>query len=140
MTLNRILIDSSFLYELYNVRADSHKKAREFIEVDDSPQLIPEVILPETTYLFNRKGGERAVIVFLETLEAARPPLVSVTLEDLKRARQIMATYYGAKLDFVDCCIMALSERLNITRVCTFDRRDFSMFRPKHCPFLELLP
>jgi hypothetical protein len=35
---------------------------------------------------------------------------------------------------------MALSERLNITQVCTVDRRDFSMFRPLHCDYLELLP
>ncbi|MBZ0304769.1 MAG: PIN domain-containing protein [Anaerolineae bacterium] len=137
---NSILIDSGFLYELYNKEAAYHEAAREFIRLDKGTRLIPQVILSEVTFLFGRSGGERAVIVFLETLEAARPPLVSVTLEDLKRARQIMATYYGAKLDFVDCCIMALSERLNITRVCTFDRRDFSMFRPKHCPFLELLP
>ncbi len=52
----------------------------------------------------------------------------------------MLRAYPGAKLDFVDCCIMAMSERLNITRVCTFDRRDFSIFRPAHCDYLELLP
>jgi predicted nucleic acid-binding protein len=46
--------------------------------------------------------------------------------------REILRTYPGAKLDFVDCCMMAMSERLNITRVCTFDRRDFLIFRPTH--------
>jgi uncharacterized protein len=51
-----------------------------------------------------------------------------------------MAIYFDAKLDFVDCCIMALSERMNITKVCTFDRRDFGMFPPQHCAYLELLP
>jgi hypothetical protein len=35
---------------------------------------------------------------------------------------------------------MALSERLQITQVCTFDRRDFSIFRPTHYDYLELLP
>ncbi len=51
-----------------------------------------------------------------------------------------MDNYRSAKFDFVDCCIMALTERLNIRQVCTLDRRDFPIFRPKHCPFLELLP
>lgn len=36
--------------------------------------------------------------------------------------------------------IMALTERLGITQVYTFDRRDFSIFRPAHCDFLQLLP
>jgi hypothetical protein len=33
-----------------------------------------------------------------------------------------------------------MAERLNITRACTFDRRDFSIFRPHPCDYLELLP
>ena len=61
-------------------------------------------------------------------------------LADLQRARAIMAAYPEADLDFVDCCLMALSERLKITQICTFDRRDFSIFRPQHCDYLELLP
>jgi predicted nucleic acid-binding protein len=51
-----------------------------------------------------------------------------------------MQTYEDSKLDFVDYCIMALAERLTIMQVCTFDRRDFAMFRPCHCDYLDLLP
>ncbi len=35
---------------------------------------------------------------------------------------------------------MAMTEGLNVTEICTFDRRDFSIFRPTHCDYLELLP
>jgi predicted nucleic acid-binding protein len=66
--------------------------------------------------------------------------LISLTKDDAERATEIMEAYSDARFDFVDCCIMALSERLNITQVCTFDRRDFVIFRPKHCDYLELLP
>jgi predicted nucleic acid-binding protein len=41
---------------------------------------------------------------------------------------------------FVDCCILAIAERLNITRICTFDRRDFQTFATTHRERLELLP
>jgi predicted nucleic acid-binding protein len=51
-----------------------------------------------------------------------------------------MTQYADAKFDFADAALMALSERLNITRVATLDRRDFGLFRPAHCPALELLP
>lgn len=63
-----------------------------------------------------------------------------IEADDLDRVRQILSTYADAELDIVDCCIMALAERLNITRIATFDRRDFSLVRPRHCDFLELLP
>jgi predicted nucleic acid-binding protein len=48
--------------------------------------------------------------------------------------------YADNKLDFTDAAIVAISERLAITRVYTLDRRDFSVIRPKHCDYFELLP
>lgn len=84
--------------------------------------------------------GQHAVIGFMRMVTQGSYQLVAPQVEDIDRAREIMARYSSAKLDFVDCCIMALSERLNVTRVCTFDRRDFSIFRPKHCDYLDLLP
>ncbi|MCS7072679.1 MAG: hypothetical protein NZM00_14335 [Anaerolinea sp.] len=52
----------------------------------------------------------------------------------------LMDHYRDAELDFVDCCLTALAERLHIRHLCTFDRRDFSMIRPKHTEYLELVP
>lgn len=51
-----------------------------------------------------------------------------------------MQQYASANFDFVDCCIMALTERLNVTQVGILDRRDFSIFRPQHVNHLEILP
>ena len=51
-----------------------------------------------------------------------------------------MRQYADTELDFVDTAIMAVSERLNITRIATFDRRDFSIYRPTHVEHYELLP
>jgi uncharacterized protein len=76
----------------------------------------------------------------LDRLVVSSATLQSVILQDLKRAREIMASYPDAQLDFVDCCLMALSERLRISKICTYDRRDFLIFRPRHCDYLELLP
>ncbi len=56
------------------------------------------------------------------------------------RMQEILSQYESAKFDFTDVAIMAQAERLNVTRVATFDRRDFSIIRPTHCKFLELLP
>jgi hypothetical protein len=40
-----------------------------------------------------------------------------------------------------DCSrIAALSERLQVTRILTLDRRDFQILRPRHIDHFELLP
>lgn len=140
MTIRQILVDSGFLYELYDQSAANHLVVREFVNLTAAQLLIPEVVLTETAFLFRRAGGIPAQVAFLDAIVAARLDLIALELNDLARARDIMDFYQSARFDFVDCCIMALSERLNITQVCTLDRRDFSIFRPGHCPFLELLP
>ena len=135
-----ILVDSSFLAALHNPTDSKHQRAADFVKADRRPRLIPEITLPEVTFLINRAGGIPAVASFLRNFITAQPTLQTLTLNDLTRAQTIMLTYPRSQFDLVDCCIMALTERLNIQYVATFDQRDFSIFRPSHCDYLELLP
>ena len=140
---SNLLVDTSFLYTLFNSQDKNHKRCLAFIEASGKAGdrfLFPEIILGEVTFLFRRKGGIPAVSGFLEAFLAMNPTPISLEKADISRAREIMLAYPTAELDFVDCCIMALSERLNISKICTFDRRDFGMVIPKHTEFFELLP
>jgi len=135
-----ILLDTSFVVALNNPKDKNHIATRQFSSGKGNIYLLPEIVLTEAAFLLGKAGGLPASLRFLDRLVAAPAVLQSITLPDLKRAREIMAAYPEANLDFVDCCLMALSERLNIIQVCTYDRRDFSVFRPRHCAYLELLP
>ena len=66
--------------------------------------------------------------------------LESTTAEDLVRIHGLLTQYADNQLDFADAAIIAIAERLSITRICTLDRRDFSIIRPNHCSYFELLP
>jgi predicted nucleic acid-binding protein len=138
--MNLILFDTSFIVAFNNPKDSKHVQALQFLTSSSDNFLIPEVVLTEATFLLGKAGGLPAVTGFLRRLVETEAVLQSVGLIDLNRAKEIMLTYPESRLDFVDCCLMALSERLNITHICTFDRRDFSIFRPKHCAYLELLP
>jgi uncharacterized protein len=140
MPLSKILVDSSYLYALFDEKNEKFKNAVLVADLYQAQFVIPHVVLPEVAYLFNREGGVPAVLAFLDALTKMQPQLEAVSLSDLVRAREIMAAFRDSRLDFVDCCIMALSERLNITQICTFDHRDFGIFRPEHTSYLEILP
>lgn len=58
----------------------------------------------------------------------------------MARMQEIMTKYADAEFDYGDVSIMAIAERLNITRICTFDRRDFHIYQPTHCSHFELVP
>ena len=77
---------------------------------------------------------------FLKGLVAENVALEAVTLTDLRRVVEILEMYADSRLDFVDATLVALAERLDITRILTLDRRDFTIIRPQHCPHFEKLP
>lgn len=137
MALPRVLVDSSFLYALFRKADPDHKVVRAIIETVKADFIIPQVVLTEAAWLFNRAGGMPLVSAFLA---AAEFPLEVVTYDDLRRASRLMGQYPGAKLELVDCCLVSLAERLGITRVATLDRRDFSIVRTQTGDFLTILP
>jgi len=140
MAPTSILVDSSFLYALYNRDEKTSEAVSAIADLYRGQFLIPYVVLTEVAYLFNHAGGVPALMRFLDALATANYAYEIISNQGLIRICEIITEYDDAKFDFVDCCIMALAERLNITQVCTLDQRDFSIFRPKHCDYLELLP
>jgi uncharacterized protein len=99
----------------------------------------------DTSFLFALTDqGDRNYQRVLAVAQSAKEPLVlqveCLTAEDLVRVHGILEQYTDSQLDFTDAAIVAIAERLNITRVYTLDRRDFSIIRPSHCDYFELLP
>lgn len=135
-----VLADSSFIFALFNGQDPYSREARAFAAANHDIMVVPDIVLPELGYLFRRDFGYAGVQVLLERINTYEVPFERLTRSDLARMREIAETYASAEFDIVDCCIMAIAERLGITRIATFDRRDFSIYRPRHCPFLELLP
>ncbi len=135
-----VLIDTSFLVALTVSRDPNHAKAVAALRTLRPPLIVPMPVFPEVFYLVTIRLNYLAARNLYDRLQ--REPFVvePLTLDDRIRIGSIMDKYHDAEFDFVDMAIMAVAERLKITRICTFDRRDFPVFRPQHCDYLELLP
>jgi uncharacterized protein len=137
----KALADSNYLYALSDQSDDWHEQAAHFAEQNTNIEIIvPDVVLTEVCYLLKKRGGLQAMTSFLEAISALQLPLQNLEYSDINRAREVLLQYPNLKkLEFVDCCIVALAERLNITRICTFDQRDFRVIRPKHARSFDLV-
>ncbi len=135
------LLDTGFLYALLNGKDNHHAKVSAAAKFTENDLIIlPIPIITEVTYLLQRDLGIEAVAVFLEKLSETDFVLEIPTSEDYKRSAEVLRKYNDTNIDFVDAVIVAIAERLNITKILTVDRRHFGAFKPRHCAAFEILP
>ncbi|ERN41247.1 putative nucleic acid-binding protein, contains PIN domain protein [Rubidibacter lacunae KORDI 51-2] len=134
-----VLADTGFVVALVN-RSD--RRHRNVVPIyQQYPQIpLPQLVLGEVAYLIGRDAGIATTVRFLKGIPASRFETIFATDADIARAAMILEQYIDSKVDFVDACIMAIAERLDIPTVLTIDRRDFQIFRPRHCQGFILKP
>ena len=135
-----LLLDANFLIALAYSKDRYHQRAVDYISQTRLHIAVPSVVLPEAVFNLRRVGGALASQQLGKIMTERHIPLVPLMIDDFKRAMQVMETYQTADLDFVDSCLTAIAERLQITKIATFDRRDFSIIRPRHIDYFELFP
>ena len=133
------IADTGFIVALVD-RQDSYHQDVKAIYLQQKEIIVPQSVLAEVAYLLGRAAGIFAVVQFLRSLKTSRFELTALTEEDIARIGDILEEYQDSRIDFVDASVMAIAERLNLTMVLTLDRRDFSLYRPQHCPAFTLLP
>ncbi len=135
-----VLIDTNVLLAYAFARDANHAQASQTLRaLGQETRIVAAPVLTELFYMtMIRINYARAIQLFASTRDGFH--VETLTDADMIRMQQIMERYQDAEFDFTDTAIMAVAERLNITRICTFDRRDFVIFRPDHCDYFELLP
>jgi len=135
-----ILVDTSALFALGNADDRHNAEVSALVNNATEPLVVPITVLPEACYLYRTRLGYHAEIALITSLASGELLLEQVALADVQRAVELMGDYADARLGFVDSSVVAIAERLNIRRIATLDRRDFSIVRPRHCPAFTLLP
>jgi predicted nucleic acid-binding protein len=135
-----VLVDTNFLVAVLVSNDINHARAMAAIPgLKEEPRIVAAPVLIELFYLVGKYVGYSAAVKALqETRQYYRiEPLSS---DDMTAMEAIMTRYASAEFDYTDAALMALAERLKIEHIYTFDRRDFMIFRPRHCSALSLLP
>lgn len=133
------LLDTGFLLAVIDADDNLHEACAAALESETNP-VLPDVVLPELAYLILRELGYPILTSFLRSVATGELVMAQSMSEDLSRAADLLEKYADNKVDFVDCAIVAMAERLKLTKVLTVDRRHFTIFRPNHCDYFEIAP
>jgi len=122
-------------------RSDAwHSRMRDWLATATAPPVVPLPVVQEGAYLVGIRLGPRNEATFIRIMAGGDFVLAGLIGDDLERAADLVHAYADLPLGFVDAAIVALAERLEITRLLTTDRRHFGVVRPAHVPRLTLVP
>ena len=133
----RVLLDTGVLVALANRADPDHASCVEALKRSSARLVSIEGVLVEACFLLRRsRAPERP----LELAAALGVHLHAQSPGGLKRAADFMRRYRSKSIDLVDALLCVTAEELEIERIFTLDRRDFSVYRLKGNRALELLP
>jgi len=98
------------------------------------------LVITEVAYLLASRIGAETEVRFLGDLAAGELVPEAVDASDWIRIAELVMVYRDLSLGTVDASIVAAAERLDARTIATLDRRHFSVVRPAHMPFFDLVP
>ena len=104
------------------------------------PLVVPAPVVVEVCWLLERNLGAAAEAAFLSAGAQGELAIEDLIPADYERMAVLVETYADLPLGMVDASVVAVAERLGITRLLTINRRDFAVVRPAHVDAFELLP
>lgn len=135
-----MLWDTGPLYAAFDRDDKHHAASAALMRVTSPPLLVPSPVVVEVCYHLQKHLGAQAEIAFLRSVQRGQLCLLTPETADFDRALELVEQYRDFPLGVVDAHVMAMTERLGITRVASIDHRHFRAVRLRHCDALELLP
>lgn len=117
-----------------------HERCAPLLKPGPERQVLPAPVLVELDHLLGRELGPDAFPALLDTIRAGELDVEDLTTSDYERAAELMRIYADLDVGFVDCAVLAVTERLDEPKLATLDHRHFGTMRPRHVEALELLP
>ena len=133
-----ILMDTGPLVALFDRDDQYHCVCVEVLKEIRGALITTWPVLTECFYLLNFSWQvQDALWVFIERGGMEIYPLEK---EIQTRCRELMKQYQDLPMDLADASLVALGEELEISKIFTLDKKDFSVYRLKNKKRFKLLP
>ncbi|MET8773580.1 PIN domain-containing protein [Nocardia sp. NPDC004654] len=134
-----IVCDTGPLLAIANKNDSEHAACLAALENAPGPLIVPALVVTEVCYMLGRLGPQ-AEAGFLPSLAAGELQVESHTSADYTRIADLVVKYGSFPLGAADASVVAVAERLGVTRIATLDHRHFRQVVPTHCDVFELVP
>jgi len=116
-----------------------YERCAPLLKAGSERRVLPAPVLVELDYTLERELGSEAFPALLDTIRAGELDVEDLIESDYERTAELMRTYADLEVGFVDCAVLAVTERLGEPKLATLDHRHLGTMRPRHVEALELL-
>jgi predicted nucleic acid-binding protein len=138
--MKALVCDTGPLLAALNNRDKYHAASVALFDGFDGDLIVPSLIVTEVCYLAQTQVGPQAEAMFLDAIVNQELAIENPTTQDWSRITQLVRQYAGFPLGVADASVIAIAERLGITRIASIDHRHMRAVKPAHCDAFELLP
>ena len=133
-----VLIDTGPLVALFDESEPDHDRCKEALKKLKGSLLTTWPVLTESFYLLEGwSPGQRELWNFML---AGGLTVCEVPQTEYNRMADLMEKYADLPMDLADATLVVLGEIRKTNRIFTLDRRDFSIYRPRHCKRFQIVP
>ena len=133
-----VIIDTGPIVSLFDESEPHHKTCKDTFKKIRGPALTTWSVLTESFYLLGDwQRGQRELWEFIVS---GGLMVYEIQVSDYNRLRSLMDKYSDRPMDLADATLVLISEIHKIKTVFTLDRKDFLLYRPKHCTHFEIIP
>lgn len=134
-----IIIDTSALYALLR-EEDLWCRAVFSALKDEEVRVVSPYVVAELDHLFLSRYGVHAELQVLAELASGNYELPLMSDRDLLACSTVIQRYADHAIGVTDASLVVLADRYGTDRICTLDRRHFSILRTLDGSPFTLLP
>jgi predicted nucleic acid-binding protein len=123
------LVDAGPLIALFTREDQFHTECVKLFQALNCEFYTTLAVLTESMYFLGRYGGHPAQHALWKLVHRGDLLLEHPSPQELLRMCELMDRYRDFPMDFADASLVALAERLGLTRIFTVDYNDFSTYR-----------
>lgn len=133
-----IILDTGPIVAFFDKDDALHSRSLETLKKVDEPLITTWPVITEAFYLLNFSYQVQDDL--WEFIERGGVIIHPLEINLYKRCRELMKKYYDLPMDLADATLVALGEDAGLSKVFTFDHKDFEIYRPKHRKRFSLIP
>ncbi|HEX5762778.1 MAG TPA: PIN domain-containing protein [Solirubrobacterales bacterium] len=134
------MLDTGVIVAAFDRDDDHHEACSSLLANLRERRTVPSPVLVEVDHLLRRYTQDESFSAVLDQVQRGALVVEDLAATDYERAAELMRTYADLEVGFVDCAVLAITERLGEPKLATLDHRHFGTMRPQHVEALELLP